>query len=213
MPTGHEPNGSSPTVAPVAVADRRESSPLARAAGRVPGGVAAVATRVAAEWTSNDLAGAVENGSALLQAALARAVAQPVDAGEPSHARVRSDPAASLTSPPSLEDALAPRAQGEPARQPFARLGGEQPTGLAGAAEHGEPESAPQLPAPAAAVSPSSFAAGRARTAATTSRRRYGSSARLTRAAGSRRRRRWRARSSGCSRAELRRGGIEVDAG
>jgi hypothetical protein len=129
----------------------------------VPGGAAAVATRVAAGWTPDELAAAgwtpdelaaagLQDGPALFEAALARAEPQPVDAGEPSHERVRrSEPAGSFTSRPSLEDALAPRAasvqvQAEPARRRFARLGDEQPTRLAGAAEHGEPDDAPQLP-------------------------------------------------------------------
>ena len=77
-PTAHEPNGSSPAPAPAqaAVAGRRESSPLARAAGRVPGGAAAVSARVAAGWTPDVLAAAgVQDGPALLEAALARRIA------------------------------------------------------------------------------------------------------------------------------------------
>lgn len=153
------PGGSSPAAAAEVVGAQRQGSPLAplaasalaRAAGRVAGGAAAVVTPVAAEWTAGEPV-AVASGPALLQAALARAAAQPVAAGEPEQGHARGlEPAERRTSRPSLEDALvqsagAAHTRAEASPQRFSRIAGEQPAGPAVAAEHGEPESTPPLP-------------------------------------------------------------------
>ena len=111
----HTPADTSRIAVPVVAGAEGRASPLVRAAGRVPGGAAAVATPVAAEWTASESA-TESSGTSVLQTVLARAVAQPVASEESRRGGSRGlAPDAPRRYRPSLEDALVPTA-GAPAR-------------------------------------------------------------------------------------------------